>query len=295
MDKFKKVWFITGASRGFGFEIAKAALAIGDKVVATVRHDRKDVAARLNNPSGLLVVKLDVTHETEVRLGVQRAIDRFGRIDVVVNNAGFGMVTAIEEASATEVRKQYDTNVFGLLNVTRAVLPLLRGQRSGHIINVSSLFGYDAIPGWALYGSTKFAVEGLSKGLAVELAPFGIHVTAIAPGLFSTDFLSPESYVASADPIDDYKRTAVWNMRQRASELNGKQPGDPEKLASAVVKLAHLDNPPVHLPIGKDAVAMYRKNAERTLAGIARWEELSAGTDHEQANKQEKPIQHVQQ
>jgi NAD(P)-dependent dehydrogenase (short-subunit alcohol dehydrogenase family) len=294
MEKFQKVWFISGASRGFGFEIAKAALASGDRIVAAVRHAPEQVSARLNNAPGLLVVQLDVTNETEVRSGVQQAVDQFGRIDVVVNNAGYGIVTAIEEASDAEAKKLYDTNVFGLLNLTRAVLPFLRRQRSGHIINVSSLFGYDAIPGWALYGSTKFAVEGLSKGLAVELAPFGIYMTAIAPGLFSTDFLSADSYVASAHPIDDYKETAVWHMRQGASQLHGKQPGDPKKLAAVVVKLAHLEKPPVHLPIGEDSVAMYRNNAAKTLAEIAQWKELSFGTGHEQAIKQEKQNEHAQ-
>jgi len=293
MEKLKKVWFITGASRGFGLEIAKAALASGDKVVATVRRDPEQVSVGLNNLPGLLMVQLDVTNETEVKLGVQQAIARFGRIDVVVNNAGYGMVTAIEEASDAEVRKQFDTNVFGLLNVTRAVLPHMRRQRSGHIINISSLFGYDAIPGWGLYGSTKFAVEGLSKGLALELAPFGIYVTAIAPGLFSTDFLSADSYTASAHPIDDYKQTVTGQMRDRAGQLHGKQPGDPKKLAAVVVKLTQIDKPPLHLPIGKDAIAMYRNNAAKTLAEISQWEELSSGTDREPDVKQEKSIEHV--
>ena len=161
-----KVWFITGASKGFGFEIARAVLASGDQVVATVRKNAGELAARLNGGDRALVVTLDVTNEKEVKAGVRAAIDKFQRIDVLVNNAGYGLLAATEEASAEEVRKQYDTNVFGLLNVTRAVLPQLRRQGSGHIINISSLFGYlNSVPGFGLYGSTKFAVEGISEGL----------------------------------------------------------------------------------------------------------------------------------
>src|ERR1044072_8546432 len=167
-----KGWFITGASKGFGFEIAKAALASGDYVVATVRKDAEQLASRLKAEDRALVVTLDVTNENEVKAGVQAAINRFKRVDVLVNNAGYGLLAATEEASAEEIRKQYETNVFGLPNVTRAGLPQLRKQASGHIINISSLFGYmNNTPGFGLYGSTKYAVEGISEGLAAELKP----------------------------------------------------------------------------------------------------------------------------
>ena len=281
--KDQKVWFITGASKGFGFEIARAALESGDRVVATVRKNPEHLVETLNSSPRLFAVQLDVTNEDEVVTGVKQAIDYFGRIDIVVNNAGFGMVGAIEEASDAETRRQYGTNVFGLLNVTRAVLPFLRRQKSGHIINVSSLFGYGAIPGWSLYGSTKFAIEGLSAGLALELAPFGIHVTAIAPGLFSTDFLSPASYTTSKHFISDYEDTMAGQMRKSADQLHGRQPGDPKKLAEVVVKLAGLEKPPVHLPIGKDSVAMYRNSVAKTTQEIDEWEELSSSTDHDKS------------
>src|SRR5882724_8604118 len=236
-----KVWFITGASKGFGFEIAKAALASGDQVVATVRKNAGEVAARLNGGDRALVVTLDVTDEKGVKAGVQAAIDKFQRIDVLVNNAGYGLLAATEEASAEEVRKQYDTNVFGLLNVTRAVLPQLRKQASGHIINISSLFGYlNNLPGFGLYGSTKYAVEGISEGLALELAPLGIRVTAAAPGLFSTDFLAGDSYVASKNVLEAYS-TTVGQMRAAAGQIHGSQPGDPAKLAEVIIKLANSE------------------------------------------------------
>jgi NADP-dependent 3-hydroxy acid dehydrogenase YdfG len=161
----QKVWFITGASKGFGLEIAKAALANGDKIVATVRKNPEAFVAKFQEKDSVLIVQLDVTNEQQVKIGVEKAINRFGRIDVLVNNAGYGLLAATEEASDEEVKKQYDTNVFGLLNVTRAVLPHMRSQRSGHIINISSLFGYLAsVPGLGIYGSTKFAVEGISEG-----------------------------------------------------------------------------------------------------------------------------------
>jgi NAD(P)-dependent dehydrogenase (short-subunit alcohol dehydrogenase family) len=278
--KTQKVLFVTGASKGFGLEITKTALAAGDKVVATVRSKADQLAAALDNNPNLLVVTMDVTNEEQVKVAVKQSIDHFGKIDVLINNAGFGIVTAIEEATDAEVKNQYETNVFGLLNVIRAVLPHLRAQRSGHIINVSSLFGFDAIPGWALYGSTKFAVEGISKGLAVELAPLNIKVTAVEPGLFSTDFLSTESYTASKNIIADYD-TTVGPMRAMADQLHGNQPGDPKKLAKVVVDLAHTENPPLHLPIGKDAVGTYKNNAEKTGKEIDQWIEVSISTDHQ--------------
>lgn len=226
-------------------------------------------------------MQMDVTQGDQVQAAVQQGIARFGRVDVLVNNAGYGIVTAIEEATDAEVRKQYDTNVFGLLNVTRAVLPYLRQQKSGHIINISSLFGYDAIPGWGLYGSTKFAVEGLSKGLAVELAPLGIHVTAVAPGLFTTDFLSTDSYIAAKTIIDDYQAT-VGAMRSGADALHGNQPGDPKKFAQVIIQLTNTEHPPLHLPAGNDAIAMYQNNAAKMAQEIETWLPVATSTDHDQ-------------
>ncbi|MDB5143401.1 MAG: family NAD(P)-dependent oxidoreductase [Mucilaginibacter sp.] len=279
--KTQKVWFITGAGKGFGFEIAKAALAGGDKVVATVRNEKEALSAQFNHDGNLFVVELDVTNEAQVISGVRQAVDHFGKLDVIVNNAGYGIVTAIEEASDAEARAQYDTNVFGVLNVVRAVLPFLRKQRSGHIINTSSLFAFDALPGWSLYGSTKFAVEGISQGLAKELEPFGIKVTAIEPGLFTTNFTSKESYRISAKNIEDYKDTMVGYMKAGTDSYHGSQPGDPVKLATVVVELANAENPPLHLPIGSDAVTNYRTNAAGLDADVKKWLDISLSTDHE--------------
>lgn len=275
----QKTLMITGASKGFGLEITKAALAAGDKVIATVRSGAAELVTALGHPDTLAVVTMDVTNEAQVKAAVAEALGKFGQIDVLINNAGYGLLAGIEEASDAEVRKQYDTNVFGLLNVIRAVLPSMRQRRSGHIINISSLFGYDAIIGWGIYGSTKFAVEGISKGLAQEVAPLGIHVTALAPGLFSTDFLGKASYQESANKIADYDET-VGQVRHVPEQFHGQQPGDPVKLAQVVIQIAHTAQPPLHLPVGTDAVEMLKNNAAKMLEESARWQEVSFSTDH---------------
>jgi NAD(P)-dependent dehydrogenase (short-subunit alcohol dehydrogenase family) len=277
----QKTWFITGASKGFGFEIAAGVLAAGDKVVATVRNQPAQLIGALNNHPDLLVVVMDVSDETLVRKAVDQAIGQFGRIDVLVNNAGYGLLSGVEEASDAEVRKQYDTNVFGVLNVTRAVLPYMRRQGSGHVINISSLFGFGSIPGWGVYGSTKFAIEGITEALAIEAKPLGIHVTAVEPGLFRTNFLDAKSFFASSNVIDAYKDT-VGPMRSGAGQLDGKQPGDPKRLAQALLKLVNSENPPVHLPLGKDALALYRDKTARLEKELAEWKDTIVSTDFEQ-------------
>jgi NAD(P)-dependent dehydrogenase (short-subunit alcohol dehydrogenase family) len=276
----QKIWFITGASKGFGLEIAKATLANGDKVIATVRKNADQLVEELRQGDNVMVVELDVTKEDQVTAGVQKGIARFGRIDVLVNNAGYGLLGASEEASGEEVRKQYDTNVFGMLNVIRAVLPYMRKQRSGHIINISSLFAYLAsAPGFGIYGSTKFAVEGISEGLALEVKQLGINVTAVAPGLFSTSFAAPDSYQSSKKIMEAYKDT-VGKVRAFIGKLNGNQPGDPSKLARVIIRLAESEDPPLHLPIGKDAVAAFRTKTASMQKEIDEWEAISASTDH---------------
>jgi NAD(P)-dependent dehydrogenase (short-subunit alcohol dehydrogenase family) len=280
--KTQKVWFITGASKGFGLEIAKSALEAGDKVVATVRSKPELLAATLNNNPDLLITIMDVSNETEVKAAAAQAIEKFGQIDVLVNNAGYGLLSGVEEATDAEVRKQYDTNVFGLLNVTRAILPQMRKQRSGHVINVSSVFGFGSMGGWGLYGSTKFAVEGITEALALEVAPLGIKVTAVEPGLFSTDFLDTNSLFQSANAIDDYKDT-VGAMRSGIVGLHGNQPGDPAKLGQAFIKLVNAENPPVHLPLGTDTVAFYRAKTEKLEQEIKDWEAVTNSTNHDTA------------
>ena len=213
---FKRVWMITGAARGIGARITEAALARGEAVVATSR-DAASLQKRFPESDALLALPLDVTDEAQAAAAVQSALARFGRIDVLVNNAGYGLLGAVEEATADEVRRLYDTNVFGLLNVTRAVLPAMRARRSGHVINISSLGGYQSGPGFGVYCSTKFAVEGLSEALHGELAPLGIHVTVVEPGYFRTDFLDSNSLAVSPRILDDYAASAFGGKSVEAA------------------------------------------------------------------------------
>src|SRR5262249_29407028 len=201
-----RVWMITGAARGFGAKIAAAALANGDAVIATGR-DVRAIASRLGDHHSMFAVQLDVTDEAQAAAAVEAAVERFGRIGVLINNAGYGLVGAVEEASAADVRRIYETNVFGLLNVTRVVLTQMRRLRSGHVINISSLGGYRSAAGFGVYSSTKFAVEGLSEALHDELAPLGIHVTVVEPGYFRTDFLDSTSLADGQNHIEDYAAT----------------------------------------------------------------------------------------
>jgi NAD(P)-dependent dehydrogenase (short-subunit alcohol dehydrogenase family) len=274
---FKRVWFITGASRGLGVLIAKAALADGNAVVAAGRNVTA-IAEHLGNSPALLPVALDVTDEAQAKTAVEAAVEKFGRVDVLVNNAGFGLLGAIEESSDADVRRMYDTNVFGLLNITRAVLPVMRSQRSGHVINMSSIGGYRSGPGFGAYSSTKFAVEGLTEALYAELKPLGIHATVVEPGYFRTDFLDASSLAVAGNVIADYDETS-GEVRRRATRMNHNQPGNPEKLAAAMVELVDAQTPPLRLPLGTDTLkAIAEKNAYVTQE-TETWKALSASTD----------------
>ena len=275
--RFKRVWLITGASRGIGALIAEAALADGNAVVAAGRNVAA-IVERLGESEALLPVALDVTNEAQAKTAVQAAIEKFGRIDVLVNNAGFGLLGAVEESADKDVRRMYDTNVFGLLNVTRAVLPTMRAKRSGHVINISSIGGYRAGAGFGVYSSTKFAVEGITESLHAELKPLGIHATVVEPGYFRTDFLDASSLVVAPDVIADYDETS-GAVRRRAVQVNHNQPGDPAKLAAAMVKLVDAPTPPLRLPLGTDTLAAIAAKNEHVTQETETWKALSASTD----------------
>ncbi|RJG03195.1 oxidoreductase [Noviherbaspirillum sedimenti] len=274
-----KVWLITGASRGIGAEIARAALAAGDRVVATGRNPQS-VEEALGASDRLLAIGLDVTIVRQADEAVKAAIDKFGRIDVLVNNAGYALLGALEECSAEEVEAQFRTNVFGLLHVTRAVLPILRAQRSGHIFNISSLAGFYGDPGASSYCGTKFAVEGLSESLSREVAPLGIHVTIVEPGYFRTDFLSGASVNHAARVISDYDETA-GKARRATAEVDGKQANDPKKLAQAFVTLTNAEKPPLRFTAGADAVELLEKSLSRKKLQLDQWRELSISFAHD--------------
>lgn len=272
-----RVWLITGASRGLGLSITEAALAHGDGVIATARN-AKSITKRLGEKAGLLALDLDVTDERQISFAIETAIATFGRIDVLVNNAGYGMSGAIEEASPEEIRHIYDTNVFGVLNVTRAVLPHMRKQRSGHVISISSAGGYRSFPGHGIYCSTKFAVEGISEALYGELAPLGIRVTVVEPGFFRTDFLEDTSVVESHKVIEDYDSTS-GEARRSVNLYNRQQAGDPAKLAQAMLTLVAVENPPQRLQMGTDALAMVEAKNAVVQQEMTAWRELSASTN----------------
>jgi len=277
-----QIWFITGASRGFGALVAKLALDKGDAVVATARNPQSVIAALGEHPN-LLAVALDVTSEAQAHEAAKAAIQRFGKIDILLNNAGFGLLGAVEEATAAEVEALYRTNVFGLLNVTRAVLPHMRRARSGHILNVSSIGGYQSGAGFGVYCSTKFAVEGLTEALAAELAPLGIKATVVEPGYFRTDFLDARSLSVSDSRIADYAETA-GAVRERAAQISHRQPGDPAKLAAALIELGGNPNAPLRMPFGSDTVAAIEAKNAFVAQELAAWRDVAISTDFDDAH-----------
>lgn len=272
-----KVWFITGASTGFGRLLAEEVLKAGGKVVVTARKLDKVSDLETKYPETAKALTLDVTNQAQVDAAVEQTIAKFGRVDVLVNNAGYGVVGAIEEVSAAEFMPMIETNVFGLLSVTRAFLPQLRKQRSGHILNLSSIAGVVASPGIGYYNATKFAVEGISEALAGELAPLGIKVTIIEPGPFRTDFLG-RSIVVAEKRITDYDSTA-GNMRRYFVENDGKQPGDPLRAVHAMMQVVESPAPPLRLLLGSIALQRLRTKLGGWEKEIAEWEQVTVGAD----------------
>ena len=274
-----KTWFVTGASRGLGAHIIVAALRVGDRVVATARNP-DDVTVPDDARDRMLVLPLDVLDQAQAGAAVQAVTARFGRIDVLVNNAGRGLLGAVEEATDAAARGVFDVNVFGTLNVLRAVLPTMRAQRSGHVINLSSVGGFVGSPGWGVYNATKFAVEGLSEALAAEVGPLGVDVTVVEPGYFRTDFLDDSSLQAEATVIDDYTATA-GATRHRVGTVNHLQPGDPAKAAAALVALTRIEQPPLRIQLGGDSYARVSEKLGHVAAEQAAWRAMALSTDHD--------------
>ncbi|MCO5936396.1 oxidoreductase [Mucilaginibacter sp. RB4R14] len=275
-----KVWFITGCSTGFGRELAKEVLAAGNKAAVASRNtnDIKDIIA--DYPDTAVAVKLDVTKADEITAAVKQVNQKFGRIDVLVNNAGIGYFGAIEESEDDAVRNMFEINFWGLNNVTKAVLPTLRKQRSGHIVNIASIGGLVGFPGVGFYNATKFAVDGYSEALAKEIAPLGIKVTVVAPSGFRTDWAG-RSANDSPIEIDDYKATAGTN-KDAIRGYSGKQPGDPVRAAKAIVKAVDDANPPLHLLLGAAALKGGRNKLEVLKKDFDAWEETTTGADYPQ-------------
>ncbi len=271
------VWFITGCSTGFGRELAKLILAKGWKAVVTARKPEQLQDLVDGHEDNALALKLDVTDAEEVKRAVQQAEQKFGQIDVLVNNAGYGYLAAIEEGEDEEVRAMFETNFFGLVSVTNAVLPGMRKRKSGHIVNISSIGGLVSFGATGYYHATKYAVEGLSESLAIEVAPLGIKVLIVEPGPFRTDW-SGRSLKESKTVIADYDGTAGERRRQ-SKKNSGKQVGDPVRGAQAILDVVAAENPPLHLVLGKPALGLGLKKLEAVKKDLDEWKKTTLGAD----------------
>lgn len=278
-----KVWIITGCSTGFGRELAKLTLAQGYRVGVASRNtdDVKDILE--NYPETAIALKLDVTKLDEIKTSVAQVKEKFGRVDVLVNNAGIGYFGAVEESEDDQVRRMFEINYFGLANMTTEVLPIMRAQRSGHIINIASIGGLVGFPAVGHYNGTKFAVDGLSEALAKETAPLGIKVTVICPSGFRTDWAG-RSANNSAIVIDDYKETAHTNQNTIRG-YSGNQAGDPVLAAKAIIKVSETENPPLHLLLGKAALMGARAKLDVLKKDYDAWEETTVGADAPAAHR----------
>ncbi|HEX8018817.1 oxidoreductase [Mucilaginibacter sp.] len=272
-----KVWFITGASKGFGLSLVKQLLEAGQLVAATSRNLQELTAAVNTTSNNFLPLQVDLANESSVSLALQHTHEFFGRIDVVINNAGYGIGGAIEELNDAETRLAFDVNVFGTLNVIRAVMPYLRKQRSGHIINISSIAGITANTGWAIYAGSKYAVIGISEVLAADVKEFGIKVTVVAPGAFRTSFLTAGSLSITENKIDDYKE--VRAIHNKYLKMDGKQAGDPEKAATAIINAVYEENPPLYLLLGGDAYNRALAKLDTLHQEIRQWQDVTCSTD----------------
>src|SRR3954447_509181 len=270
-----RVWFITGASRGLGRVLTEEVLDSGERVLATARRTDKIRDLPRRHPGRAAATALDVTDPAQMRDAVDRALDEFGRIHVLVNNAGYGLLGALEELSDEELRSQFETNLFGLVNVTRAVLPHFRAQRSGHIVQISSLSGVVPNPGESAYAATKFALEGMSESLAEEVPHLGIRGTIVGPGPVRTEFAGRS--LKRADPIDDYA-DSVGQVRELLAQLDGSQPNDPARVTRAIIEATHQDQPPLHLPLGEQAINGIRQHLSERSQELDQTEPLGAAT-----------------
>jgi NAD(P)-dependent dehydrogenase (short-subunit alcohol dehydrogenase family) len=273
----KKVWFITGASKGFGLSLVKQLLDAGQLVAATSRNQQELVAAVGSNSADFLPLQVDLVNESSVSLALQHVYETFGRIDVVINNAGYGIGGAIEELTDAETRSAFDVNVFATLNVIRFVMPYLRKQRSGHIINIASIAGITGGTGWAVYAAAKSAVIGLSEVLAVDIKALGIKVTVVAPGAFRTSFLTADSLTVTQNPIAEYED--VRHSHCKYLSMNGQQAGDPEKAAASIINVVYEENPPLRLLLGGDAYNRALTKLDGLYKEIHEWENTTCATD----------------
>ncbi len=276
----QRIWFITGVSSGLGRSLAEAVAARGDIAVGTLRQDAQLAAYNALAPGRTVAVKLDVNDHAQVSAVVAQVIKQFGRIDVLVNNAGYGLLGAVEEVSDAEARAQLETNVFGALAVTRAVLPQMRRQKSGHILQISSIAGFASTPGLGLYNASKFALEGFSEALALEVAPLGLRVTLVEPGPFRTKWAG-ESIKRAATVVSEYADTPAGQTMARIQTYGAKgtQPGDPDLAALAMIKAVDSPSPPLRLTLGALAIGGVKAKLDRMRKELDAWEAIGLATD----------------
>jgi NAD(P)-dependent dehydrogenase (short-subunit alcohol dehydrogenase family) len=278
MPNTQPVWFITGCSTGFGRELAKLVIARGWRAVVTARDSAKVADLAEGAADRVLALALDVTDSSQISRVVSETSKQFGRIDVLVNNAGYGYQSSIEEGEEDKIRAQFDANVFGLFALTRAVLPLMRAQRAGHVLNVTSVAGFVGFPASGYYAATKHAVEGFSDALSAEAGPLGIQVTCIEPGPFRTDWAG-RSLIQTPSRIPDYAETAGARLKATA-EKSGTQAGDPIRASEAMIRVTELENPPRHLVLGAWGYEAVTSRLKQRLAEIEAWRETSLGADY---------------
>lgn len=279
MAQDTKVWLVTGSSTGFGRSLTEVVLKHGDCVIATARKPEQlqDLVERY--PNTVKALRLDITNLDEVHSAVKAAIDVFGRIDVLVNNAGYGLVGALEEYSEDQIRQNIETNLFGAINTIRAVLPIMRSQKAGHILNMSAIAGFSNELGFSVYGAAKFGLEGISEAVQGEVAPLGIKVTIVEPGPFRTDFIG-RSLVRAENSIDAYNETS-GKFIQFLDKIEGSQPGDPDKAAQVLIQVVESENPPLRLVLGKYAYTKFRQKIEALTQELDAWEAIASNTDFE--------------
>lgn len=274
----KKVWFVTGASKGLGLTLVKKLLQNGSRVVATTRNPELLTAEIGNTTDVFLPLAVNLTDNDDVKSAIEKSIAHFGKIDVVVNNAGYGQIGTLEELTDKEAKANFEVNVFGTLNVVRNVMPYLRNQKSGNIFNISSVGGLFArFPGWGIYCATKFAVAGFTEALAEEAKAFGVNATVVYPGYFRTDFLTKDSVKTPASPIQDYE-TARQSEQAHLESINGSQPNDPEKAADVLIAISQEENPPVHLLLGGDAYDILKNKIEIITKDVDQWKNHTLST-----------------
>jgi NAD(P)-dependent dehydrogenase (short-subunit alcohol dehydrogenase family) len=275
----QKIWFITGISSGLGKALAQAVMNEGDFVIGTFRSQTQAEAFNQLHKDQGFALTLDITKPPQIEKGFQFVKEKFSRVDVLVNNAGFGFAGAIEETSQAETRAVFEANFLGALYLTQAFLPLFRQQKSGHIMQISSHGGFKAFPGFGIYNASKFALEGFSEALALELAPLGIKVTIVEPGPFRTNFAG-SSFKQAEAIIEDYNSTA-GAFRARMNQINGKQEGNPAKAAKVIINIAKLDKPPLRLPLGKIAVISLSTKLESVQKDLNDYKEIAESVVYE--------------